>query len=150
MAPPTRLDTIYSARVEAEVAAQPNIRLIPGVPFHDITVLFEDAKVFVNTSHYEGFPNTFLQAAACGTPIVSWAVNPEGLLDRHGIGYCAAQNPEQFEADVRRLCETPALREELGANGRRYVAQHHDPSAIARACAGLFAELALSAKVKTS
>jgi glycosyltransferase involved in cell wall biosynthesis len=150
VAPPTRLDKIYSARIETEVAAQPNMRLIPGVPFHDITALFEDAKMFVNTSHYEGFPNTFLQAAACGTPIVSWAVNPEGLLNREGIGYCAEQNPAKFEADVRRLCETPALREELGENGQRYVAQHHDPERIAQAYAELFVKLAPSAKVRIS
>jgi glycosyltransferase involved in cell wall biosynthesis len=146
VAPPTRLDRDYSARIEAEVAALPNLRLVPGVPFAEITALFEDAKVFVNTSHYEGFPNTFLQAAACGTPIVSWAVNPEGLLNREGIGYCAEQNPAKFEADVRRLCETPALREELGENGQRYVAQHHDPVRIAQDYAGLFAELMASAR----
>lgn len=144
VAPPTRLDRDYSARIEAEVATLPNIRLVPGVPFAEITALFEDAKVFVNTSHYEGFPNTFLQAAASGTPIVSWSVNPEGLLERHRIGHCAEQDQAKFEALVRQLCATPALREELGENGRRYVALHHDPVAIARDYAELFAQLAVS------
>jgi glycosyltransferase involved in cell wall biosynthesis len=141
VAPPTRLDRDYSARIEAEVAALPNLRLVPGVPFSEITALFEDAKVFVNTSHYEGFPNTFLQAAACGTPIVSWVVNPEGMLERHRIGYCAEQDQAKFEALVRQLCETPALGEELGENGRQYVSRYHSPAAIAQEYAGLFAQL---------
>ncbi len=146
VAPPTRLDRDYSGRIEAEVATLPNLRLVPGVPFSEITALFEDAKVFVNTSHYEGFPNTFLQAAACGTPIVSWAVNPEGLLERHRIGYCAEQDQAAFEARVRHLCATPALREEIGNNGRQYVSRFHDPAVIAREYARLFAQLAMPAR----
>lgn len=142
VAPPTRLDRDYSGGIEQEVAALPNLRLVPGVPFEEITALFEDAKVFVNTSRYEGFPNTFLQAAACGTPIVSWAVNPDGVLERHRMGYCAKQDAATFEAQVRQLCSTPALREELGSNGRQYVSRFHEPAAIARDYAGLFAQLA--------
>lgn len=141
VAPPTRLDRDYSARIEAEVATLPNFRLVPGVPFEEITALFEDAKVFVNTSRCEGFPNTFLQAAACGTPIVSWAVNPEGMLDGYDMGVCAGLDWNRFEQQVRELCADAAMRERLGSNGRRYIKERHDPARIAGEYAQLFASL---------
>ena len=111
------------------------------MPLEETTTLFEEAMVFVNTSHFEGFPNTFLQAAASGTPIVSWAVDPDGMLERYEMGYHAEQDWERFERCVRRLCADAALRAQMGENGRRYVEGYHHPSAIAKEYAELFLSL---------
>lgn len=119
----------------------PNLRVLAGVPFEDTVALFEEAIVFVNTSAAEGFPNTFLQAAASGTPVVSWAVNPEGVLDRYEMGYCANQDWTRFEQFVRLLCADAPLRTQLGENGQRYVQEHHDPAVISAEYADLFGSL---------
>jgi glycosyltransferase involved in cell wall biosynthesis len=118
----------------------PNLRFLPGIPFANTATLFEDAMIFVNTSMNEGFPNTFLQAAACGTPTVSWTVNPEGILERYEMGYCANGDWDRFERCIRLLCADAALREKIGENARRYVQEQHDPAVIARE----FGELCLA------
>jgi glycosyltransferase involved in cell wall biosynthesis len=118
----------------------PNLRFLAGVPFANTSPLFEEAMIFVNTSMTEGFPNTFLQAAACGTPTVSWTVNPEGILERYEMGYCANGDWERFERCIRLLCADAALRGKIGENARRYVQEHHSPAVIARE----FGELCLT------
>lgn len=139
--PPSPLDPDNLPRLQKLAAAIPNLCLLAGVPFERTETLFAEAKLFVNTSQYEGFPNTFLQAAACGTPIVSWAVNPEGILDRHQMGYCADREWARFEQCVRLLCEDTALRARLGENGLRYVREHHDPAVIVAEYADLLLRL---------
>jgi glycosyltransferase involved in cell wall biosynthesis len=131
----------YATQIFEEARSLANLRLVPGLPFEDTAALFEDAKVLIHTSRLEGFPNTFLQAAACGTPIVSWSVNPEGMLERYGVGWCAQQNDGAFEAFVRRLCTTPALREAMGERGRQYVGRFHDPATVASEYRHLFQAL---------
>jgi len=139
--PPSIITFNNLPRLQKLAAAIPNLCLLAGVPFERTEALFAEAKLFVNTSQDEGFPNTFLQAAACGTPIVSWAVNPEGILDRYQMGYCADQEWTRFEQRVRLLCADEELRARLGENGLRYVREHHDPVVIAAEYADLFFRL---------
>ncbi len=115
-----------------------NVRWLPGVAFEETAALFARAKLFVNTSSVEGFPNTFLQAAVNGTPVVAWTVDPDRVLERFGFGQCAAGDWDTFERIVRELSGAAALRQRLGENGRRYVAEHHDPTALASAYADVF------------
>ena len=122
-------------------ASMPNLKLLPAVPLHETGRLFRESAVFVNTSRIEGFPNTYLQAAASGTPIVSWAVNPDGMLDRYELGFCANEDWSRFEQSVRLLCRDNALRTRMGGNGLEYVRQRHNPDAIARAYLKLFTDL---------
>lgn len=128
--PPSGTDPSNLPELEASMARLPNLRWMGSVSFEDTARLFEEALVFVNTSQAEGFPNTFLQAAACGTPIVSWAVDPEGILERFEMGSCAHRNWTRFEHMVRLLCVDDELRIKLGENGRSYVRKYHDSGAV--------------------
>jgi glycosyltransferase involved in cell wall biosynthesis len=86
---------------------------------------FHAAKVFVNTSVHEGFPNTFAQAALNGVPIVSWSVDPDGILSGGRIGFCAEQSFERLVFSVRRLCTDERLHEEYRRRARAYGIENH-------------------------
>jgi glycosyltransferase involved in cell wall biosynthesis len=122
-------------------AQVPNLRWLTNVPFHDTHMLFAQAKGFVNTSRAEGFPNTFLQAAAAGTPVLSWSVNPEGILDRYQFGICANGDRDKFVQAVRQIATDPSLAARLGENGKRYVQECHDQATIIARYAELFLSL---------
>lgn len=123
--PPSDTNPNALAELGGRMGALPNFRFEPGVPFEETSALFAQAKLFVNTSRGEGFPNTFLQAAACGTPIVSWSVNPDGILTRYQMGICANGDQATFEQALRDLCGDVEFRVRMGENGRKYVARQH-------------------------
>ena len=62
----------YANAIRARLAELPNVQVNKFVPFHEAERIFDGARVVLNTSTYEGFPNTFLQAWARGIPTVSF------------------------------------------------------------------------------
>ncbi|MHC4641851.1 MAG: glycosyltransferase family 4 protein [Planctomycetota bacterium] len=118
-----------------------NLEFIQQVPFHQIDEYFQRAKVFVNTSDYEGFPNTFIQACKCATPILSLNVNPDGFLDEYNCGLCAKGDWELFVDMLKKLLNTETA-EKLGNNARKYVEEHHDITKIVEQYKRCFTQIA--------
>ncbi|MBU1975884.1 MAG: glycosyltransferase family 4 protein [Nanoarchaeota archaeon] len=77
----------YGMDFVAEICNTPNIEFIDFVPFPKMDRFFQEAKIFINTSKYEGFPNTFVQAWKNGTPVVSTEVNPDGIITKERLGH---------------------------------------------------------------
>ena len=40
------------------------------------------SKILINTSSFEGFPNTFVQAWANGVPVISLKVDPDNIIKK--------------------------------------------------------------------
>ena len=91
--------------------------------------LLEEAILFVNTSEYEGFPNTFVQAWLRETPTVSLNVDPGGVIVREQIGK-HSDNVPQMIADVRELVTKDAVRDAMGKRARRYAEEMHGRASV--------------------
>lgn len=102
-----------------------NLSLVEAANFESMDEYFQRAKVFVNTSISEGFPNTFVQAAKNGTPILSLNVDPDSMLKLHRMGACAKGNFDQLVEELRTLLSTPNGWEECSNHAHRYAKQHH-------------------------
>ena len=74
--------------VSTESHRLPNLKFKGFLPLDDTEKEFDRAKLFVNTSLHEGFPNTFLQAWRQGIPVLSF-FDPDGLIGRHALGRIA-------------------------------------------------------------
>lgn len=103
-----------------------NLSIIEQVPHHEIWKHLRYARVFVNTSSFEGFPNTFLQSAALGVPIVSLEVDPDGMLSRQGCGICASGNPNILREAVVKLWGDPCAADTLANACHHYVLERHE------------------------
>ncbi len=109
-----------------QAARPPNLTIVERVPHDEIWDYYRRARVFVSTSAYEGFPNTFLQCAVMGVPLVSLEVDPDGMLARHGCGICAAGDTRTMRDAVVRLCADDAHADALAAACHRYVLERHE------------------------
>jgi glycosyltransferase involved in cell wall biosynthesis len=127
---PVREGLPYYEKMKARLSGLPNVRWLGFVPYIQVGELFAQASVLLHTSYqsFEGFPNVFLQAWAMGVPCVTMGVDPDGLISRRGLGFCA--EPEQAIAALRRLQAEPDLLRAMGERARAYVAEVHEPDVV--------------------
>lgn len=101
------------------------------------------ARALIMPSTLESFSIALLEALAVGTPGVvngRCAVTTAHVTDgRCGLPYGAGT---EFVEILRTLDERPELRASLGANGRRYVADHHAWPGRLEALTGMLREAA--------
>jgi glycosyltransferase involved in cell wall biosynthesis len=105
------------------------LKQLPNVKFsgflHRTQVLpfLANARFLLNTSYYEGFSNTFLEAWSVGTPVISAVhVNPDSIISKYDLGIT-------YE-DVFDLCKhyaevTPERYQLMSDHAREYVETHH-------------------------
>lgn len=124
--PPAENNPDYFKIISAKAGRISNLKFIKFVPFKKIDTYFAKAKVFISTSVSEGFPNTFIQAAKNKTLILSFQVNPDNIINKHQIGFCADANQGQMVILLGKLLKDNRLRRRLAANAYLYVKKYHD------------------------
>lgn len=63
----------------------PNLEFFGSADRQQLCELYIAATALCCTSHYEGFPNTFIEAWSLGLPVIS-TVDPDGVIARFGLG----------------------------------------------------------------
>lgn len=101
-----------------------NLTIYGEILPHEVDDLLEKAILFVNTSVYEGFPNTFVQSWLRETVTISLNVDPGGVITREKLGMCSGSF-EQLVADVKFLIENDKERIEMGKRVRVYAEAAH-------------------------
>ncbi|MHA1284890.1 MAG: glycosyltransferase family 4 protein, partial [Promethearchaeota archaeon] len=110
----------------------PNINFIEMVPFNQIEEYFEKAKIFVNTSRLEGFPNTFIQAFKNYTPVISLEVDPDNLFEKFKCGINCNGNFDYMVSKIKVLLENDNVYKEFANNAFKYVKNNHDIKKIVK------------------
>lgn len=105
-------------KIKTQTDSLPNLKFFPSVPPEKILDFFRQAKVLVNTSTAEGFPNTFLQAGATKTPILSYRVNPDNYLNQY---HCGLVGRRWLES----IFNHPSKLKTMGENHYNYVKKNH-------------------------
>jgi len=86
--------------------------------------LLAESHLLVNTSRFEGFSNTFVQAWLRNVPVASLHVNPDGVFDDRRLGVHTGDY-EALRNNVRMLLEQPLKLEQMGKEAYRYAVENH-------------------------
>ena len=120
----------YFDDVAAAAARLPNVTMLGAVRYADSGALFDRARIFLNTSSIEGFPNTFLQAWIRGVPVVSF-FDPDGMVNRLQLGRIATSLDDMREA-IRGLLDVHVYRELIGRRARDFAVREYTSGVAAR------------------
>ena len=116
----------YDLVQESNSPMPENLTIINYVPFHDIGKYFEQASVFVNTSIYEGFPNTFIQSAMNAIPILSLSVDPDQVIERFKLGRICNNHEERLHIELNDLLSDKDEYIKTSKNCYNYAKKYHD------------------------
>lgn len=114
--------------IQLEAASLNNLAFHGRVPYHDVGGFYDRARVFVNTSDTEGFPNTYLQSWRRGVPVVSF-FDPDGLIRREGLGY-AVNGMDEMQKAVEKLLSDDGEWQRISARCRAYMERHHGDDVV--------------------
>lgn len=120
------------AELESRAASLPNLDLLGRLPRPRVLATIERSYAVVSTSSFEGVPNVFLEAWARSVPVLSLECDPGGQITARRAGLLAGGSRERFAQQAGQLAGEPRLRAKLGANGRAYVNEVHEPDAVGR------------------
>lgn len=127
--------------VRAAASAVSNLELLDPLPHEQLSRLVARAAAIVNTSVYEGMPNSFLEAWALGVPVLTLQFDPDDVVARNGLGVSAGGSWERFVEGARELWEGRDGRGELSSHVRTYVVTAHSMEAIGSRWNDLIGEL---------
>jgi glycosyltransferase involved in cell wall biosynthesis len=124
-------DEAYYRRIRTAAERYPNLHCTGFLPLAEAEAWFDRARVLVNTSLYEGMPNTFMQAWARGVPTV--ASVDVGAPVQRVFGEAA-----EGAAEIERLCADEAHFALASRRCLKHFHEAHSPEAILERYAAVF------------
>ncbi|WP_174549886.1 glycosyltransferase family 4 protein [Herbidospora cretacea] len=109
----------------AELSLHDRVSFVHGISDDELGTLIATSEISVVPSLYEGFSLPAVEHMACGTPLIA---SRTGALPEV-VGDAAVQvapgDPEELAATLRRLIDSPELREEYGRRGYDRVMERY-------------------------
>ena len=110
------------ARQIATEGLEDRVRLLGALPHDQLPGLFAAADVMALPSASEGLANVWVEALACGTPIVITDVGgAREVVDRPAAGRLVARTPEAIAAGIREVLSNPVARSEVAETVRDFT-----------------------------
>ena len=123
--------------VERAASARTNLSFHGRLPYWDTNELYGRAKVLVNTSDIEGFPNSYLQAWIRGVPVVT-LIDPDRVIEREGLGL-AVKSAAQIADAINSLLGDPAAWRAASERCRSFMAREYAEDKVLAAYLDSFA-----------
>jgi glycosyltransferase involved in cell wall biosynthesis len=108
-----------------------NVEFVGYISRVNIRGFLNKATILLNTSHYEGFSNTFLEAFSVGTPVITTRkVDPDNIIEDNNLGSVCdliSELPETINKFI-----TLKNIEEIRDRCIKYVRDNHNPNKLAK------------------
>jgi teichuronic acid biosynthesis glycosyltransferase TuaC len=97
------------------------VRLLGARPHEELPGLLGAADLLLHTAEREGLANVWVEALACGTPlVVTETAAAHEVVDRPEAGRIVARDPGSIAAAVRELLADPPPQEEVRKAAERF------------------------------
>ena len=105
----------------ARLGLTARVHFLGAVPQADLPVVLSAADVLVLPTASEGLANAWVEALACGTPVVTTAIpGAQDLLTEPAYGCMAARDPVAIAAAVNELLAAPPPRDAVLAGAAEF------------------------------
>lgn len=129
----------YFEEIRHQAKCVQNVNFVGFSPFSETEKLFSRAKLFLNTSASEGFPNTYLQSWARAIPTIALRDSGPNQNDI-GIGLTVSSE-EKAAQTIQHLLDKDQERSQIGARCRKYYENNHPVEKVMKYYEGLFSKL---------
>lgn len=124
--------------VRTRAATIPHLTFLERVPYHRIQKYYDAAKIFVNTSTFEGWPNSFIQAGLGSAALLSLDINPDGIFDKYAVGKFANGDFKRLVESARQMLTNPEALLRMQKGCEQFVAElHHNENNVCLFLEGL-------------
>lgn len=121
------IDQCYADNIRELFAEAPFAIWLDDVPYERMGALYARADVVLNCSHFEGMPNSLLEAMALARPVLAADIPGNlSLVHDNETGWLY-RDEDGFRDLVTRLMGDAALRAEVGGRAREYVQSNFSP-----------------------
>jgi glycosyltransferase involved in cell wall biosynthesis len=94
-----------------------NVTLFGNLSHSETLLHILNSKALISTSPMEGFPNIFIEAWACGIPVLSLSFDPGGVIKKEGLGEVEGGNLDKLVEDMVSIRNT----DEFAKRAKAYV-----------------------------
>jgi glycosyltransferase involved in cell wall biosynthesis len=127
------------AHVRNAAAGCANLTFHGRLSYAEANKLFGRAKLLLNTSDTEDFPNTYLQAWIRGVTVVT-LIDPDRVIEREGLGI-AVRAPDQLPGVIASLLGSHGAWQAASDRCRRFMAREFGDDRILTAYLDTFAQV---------
>ncbi|WP_321491598.1 glycosyltransferase family 4 protein [uncultured Desulfobacter sp.] len=118
-------DNGFMDNIKKKLSALQNIEFHDYVAYPEMAYYYSRAKLLVNTSDFEGFPNTFIEAAVKQCPVLSLNSDPNQMLSVHGGGQFCNGDFEAMRRCLKLLLNDKNKLRNLGKRNFDYALRFH-------------------------
>lgn len=126
-------DQAYQDEVRKMASSSANLEMTGTVPYGRMGEYYSRASLFVSTSmvQADGISNAMIQAWLSGVPVLSLDHDPNGWIEKHGLGFYARGDTATFMSAGRRMLEDTERLAVMGARCARFSLERFtDPSIV--------------------
>jgi glycosyltransferase involved in cell wall biosynthesis len=102
----------------------PNLKILGDLPLNKVNEILATSHIFVNTSLYEGFPNTFIQAWMRKVPVISLHADIDNFLKDRQFGFLS-NTKQQLVQDINLLIKNKEMRVDMGIKASKYAFNYY-------------------------
>jgi len=98
-----------------------NVTLFGSLSHSETIYHILNSKALISTSPMEGFPNIFIEAWACGIPVLSLSFDPGGIIKKEGLGFVADGDLDKLVNEMGSIQNT----EEFSKKAKSFVDRNY-------------------------